>query len=105
MGENMDKIEKFLDKEIRPYLKSHGGDIEIINYSIEKQELNLRLKGQCCVCPHSIETNENFIKKSILEKFSEIKNIYIETGVSDELWNLAKSILKEDRNGKLERKV
>ena len=77
MGENMDKIEKFLDKEIRPYLKSHGGDIEIINYSIEKQELNLRLKGQCCVCPHSIETNENFIKKSIVEKFSEIKNIYI----------------------------
>ncbi|WP_241761561.1 NifU family protein, partial [Fusobacterium nucleatum] len=57
----MDKIEKFLDKEIRPYLKSHGGDIEIINYSIEKKELNLRLKGQCCVCPHSIETNENFI--------------------------------------------
>ena len=26
----MDKIEKFLDTEIRPYLKSHGGDIEII---------------------------------------------------------------------------
>lgn len=40
----MDKIKKFLDKKIRPYLKSHGGDIEIINYSIEKQELNLRLK-------------------------------------------------------------
>ena len=52
-----------------------------------------------------METNENFIKKSILEKFPKIKNIYIETGISDELWNLAKNILKEDRNGKLERKV
>ena len=30
----MDKIEKFLDREIRPYLKSHGGNIEIINYSV-----------------------------------------------------------------------
>lgn len=101
----MEKIEKFLDVEIRPYLKNHGGDIEIIDYSIKKQELNLRLKGQCCVCPHSIETNENFIKKKILEKFSEIKNICIETGVSEELWNLAKNILKEDGNGKLERKI
>ena len=101
----MDKIEKFLDREIRPYLKSHRGNIEIINYSIERQELNLRLKGQCCVCPHSIKTNENVIKKSSLEKFPKIKNIYIETGISDELWNLAKNILKEDRNGKLERKV
>ena len=30
----MDKIEKFLDREIRTYLKSHRGNIEIINYSI-----------------------------------------------------------------------
>ena len=38
------------------------------------------------------------LKKSILERFAEIKNIYIETGVSDELWNLAKSILQKQKS-------
>lgn len=101
----MDTIEEFLDKKIRPYLKSHGGNIEVISYSTKKQELSLRLKGQCCICPYSIETNENFIKKSILDKFLGIRNIYIETGVSDDLWSLAKNILKGDKNGKLEKKI
>ena len=101
----MKNIEDFLNAEIRPYLENHGGDIEIKNINFEKQELNLRLKGQCCVCPHSIETNENFIKKNILENFPEIKTVYIETGVSDDLWALAKSILKGAKNEKLERDI
>lgn len=99
----MEKLEIFLEQNIRPYLRSHGGDIKIINYSNENQILNLRLAGQCSICPHSIGTNEIFIKRSIFENFSEIKEIYIETGLSEELWTLAKKILKEDSNEQLER--
>lgn len=90
----MEKVlEKFIFEEIEPYLSNHGGGIEILNFD-NGANLTLRLKGKCCTCPQMIETNENFIKKNIYEKFPEIKNIRIECGVSQELWDIAKKILR-----------
>ena len=53
----MDKIEKFLDEEIRPELRKHNGDISIEEYDKQNRKLVLRLMGQCCTCPHSIDTS------------------------------------------------
>ncbi|MCI5725491.1 MAG: NifU family protein [Fusobacterium gastrosuis] len=92
----MDKIKNFISESINPILEEHGGGVELLEYNMEKQSLNLRVYGQCCSCPHSIDTNENFIKANIFKKFPEIQNIYIENGLSEDLWNIAKNILRRE---------
>lgn len=92
----MEKLKKFIAEKINPYLEEHGGGLEVSNYDIENQKLYLRIYGQCCSCPHSIDTNENFIKANILKEFPEIQNIYIENGLSEDLWNIAKNILRRE---------
>lgn len=102
----MNKIKDFIKKNINPTLEKHRGGVELLGYNTEKQSLCLRVYGQCCSCPHSVDTNENFIKVNIFKEFPEIQNIYIENGLSDELWNVAKNILRgENKNDKLERKI
>ncbi|MBQ3436998.1 MAG: NifU family protein [Fusobacterium sp.] len=93
----MEEIKKFIEQKINPYLESHGGGVEIFSYDTTSQKLSLRIYGQCCSCPHSIDTNENFIKANILKEFPKIKNIYIENGLSLELWDIAKNILRRDK--------
>ncbi|EFS22199.1 NifU-like protein [Fusobacterium gonidiaformans 3-1-5R] len=100
----MEEILELIGKEIQPSLQEHGGSLEIVLYEEEKQELQLRLMGQCCSCPHSIDTVENFIKVKLKEKFPKLKKISVNTGVSNELLEIAKNLLrKEDSIGKLER--
>lgn len=90
----MEKIEKFLDEEIRPELQKHNGDISIEEYDEKSKKLVLRLMGQCCTCPHSIDTTENFIKVSIKEKFPEIETLHVNTGASKEFIEIAKAYLR-----------
>lgn len=90
----MSSIERILDIDIRPYLRSHGGDIQFISYDIKKSELNLKLMGQCCCCPNSIETIDNYIKIKIKEKFPQLIKINVLTGVTDDLWEIAKKYLR-----------
>lgn len=90
----MDKIEKFLDEEIRPELRKHNGDISVEEYDEKNGKLILRLIGQCCTCPHSIDTSENFIKVSVREKFPEIKILHVNAGASKEFIEIAKTYLR-----------
>lgn len=90
----MDKIEKFLDEEIRPELRKHNGDISVEEYDEQNGKLVLRLMGQCCTCPHSIDTSENFIKVSVREKFPEIKILHVNAGASKEFIEIAKTYLR-----------
>lgn len=102
----MKKIEKFVAEKINPYLAEHGGGVEVSKYNEQTKNLYLRIYGQCCSCPHSIDTNENFIKVNIIKEFPEIKNIVIENGVSDDLWNIAKNILRKEKDNEgLERGI
>ena len=50
--------------------------------------------GQCCTCPHSIDTTENFIKVSIKEKFPEIEILHVNAGASKEFIEIAKAYLR-----------
>ncbi|MBS9775609.1 MAG: NifU family protein [Fusobacterium sp.] len=92
----MEKIQEVLEKEIFPYLNDHGGSIELESYDEMNKDLQLRLMGQCCTCPHSIDTIDNLIKIKLWENFPEIKNIQVNSGVSNELFDFAKNLLRKN---------
>jgi Fe-S cluster biogenesis protein NfuA len=53
-----------LDK-LRPYFKSHGGNVELV--SLENEFARLRLQGTCKTCPSSSVTLELAVRRALEE--------------------------------------
>lgn len=69
----INKIEKILDEEIRPYLKTHGGNVELID--VDNGQVFVKLIGGCQGCVMSQYTLVNSITKAINAHFPELKII------------------------------
>jgi Fe-S cluster biogenesis protein NfuA len=69
------RIERALD-QARPYLKSHGGSVELVG--VEDETVRLRLAGSCHGCPSSAATIKSTIEESIRARVPEIVHIEVE---------------------------
>lgn len=90
----IEKIENVLDKYVRPYLTQHYGDVEIENFN--DNTLKIRLLGHCSNCPSARYTVEDVIKKELKKHISEVENVVLVEGVSEDLISLAKKILNKE---------
>jgi len=66
------RVLQALDK-VRPYLQSHGGDVELL--SLQDGVLHLRLKGSCGSCNSSSVTLKNAVEEAVIEAAPEIVEI------------------------------
>ena len=87
-----DKIMQVIDTSVRPYLNGHGGDIEILDFT--DGILKFKLTGMCSNCPSSLLTPEEVVKKEVMEQVEEVNEVRLEVGVSDELIDFAKKLLR-----------
>jgi Fe-S cluster biogenesis protein NfuA/nitrite reductase/ring-hydroxylating ferredoxin subunit len=62
--------------EVRPYLESHGGNVELV--SIEEGVVNLRLEGSCSGCPSSSATLALAVEEAIRKAAPEVEEIKAE---------------------------
>lgn len=69
------RIEQALDK-VRPYLKSHGGNAELLG--VEDGRVSLRMIGSCNGCPSSSLTLKQAIEKAIYEAAPDVVAIEAE---------------------------
>lgn len=69
------RVRHALDR-VRPYLQSHGGDVELI--ALSGSTVRLKLIGTCNGCPSSSLTLKTAIEKSILEAAPDITSIECE---------------------------
>lgn len=58
---------------VRPYLESHGGDVELLG--VEGQTVRLRLQGSCSGCPSSTMTLKLAIENAIQKAAPEIEEV------------------------------
>ena len=91
MNNNLNQIESFIEKNIRPYLISHGGDVEIVSFN--NNTLRVKLMGQCMTCPASADTFEESIKNVLLSEFKELKDVILVNDVPDDMLDMALKIL------------
>jgi Fe-S cluster biogenesis protein NfuA len=70
------RIAAALDKT-RPYLKSHGGDVELA--SVEEGVVHLHLQGSCGSCSSSAETLKGTVESAIYDAAPEIVAVVAET--------------------------
>ena len=71
-----DRVAAALD-EVRPYLGSHGGDVELLGVD-DEGVAHLRLHGSCDGCPSSAVTMELAVERAILEAAPEVERVEVE---------------------------
>lgn len=68
-------------EKVRPYLKSHGGDVELS--SVRDGIVRLRLHGSCGSCPSSSITLKNAVEDALFEVAPDIVEIVSENAAAD----------------------
>ena len=69
------RVRQALDK-VRPYLQSHGGNVELLG--IDDGRVRLRLQGSCHGCPSSAMTLKLAIEEAIYEIAPDIGDLTVE---------------------------
>lgn len=92
-----EEIEAVLDEHVRPLLRTHGGDMEIVD--VEDGVVRFKLKGKCAGCPAADLTTEELIQTSLIEHLPQIKQAILVQDISEDLLNEARAILKMRHGG------
>lgn len=94
MNEDLKRIEEVLDRQVRPSLRAHGGEIQVDR--LENKVLYVKLLGQCAGCPSADLTNETLVEAEVVKALPElVEKVAVIQTVSDELWEQAKRLLRD----------
>jgi Fe-S cluster biogenesis protein NfuA len=63
-------------ESVRPYLRSHGGNVELLD--ICAGVVRLRLEGSCHHCPSSTVTMQHTVEEAIYARAPEVTTIEVE---------------------------
>ncbi|MBA3892137.1 MAG: NifU family protein [Gemmatimonadales bacterium] len=66
--------------EVRPYIRSHGGDVELL--AVDGGIARVRLTGSCKGCPSSAVTLHSSVEEAVLRAAPELTGIEAENGAS-----------------------
>lgn len=69
-------LQKIL-QSINEKLALHGGGVSLVELNEQKKTISLKLQGACSGCPMAQITTENFIKKELMARMPELKEIKI----------------------------
>ena len=69
-----ENVMKVLD-EIRPYLKSDGGDVEVVSINLVTRDIEVSLQGACGNCPSSTTTMKMGIERILRENFDNLGEV------------------------------
>jgi Fe-S cluster biogenesis protein NfuA/nitrite reductase/ring-hydroxylating ferredoxin subunit len=69
-------------EQVRPYLESHGGNVELLD--VDPPAVRLRLQGSCSGCPSSTMTLKLAIENAIRKEAPEIDEVVADGAVSEQ---------------------
>lgn len=61
--------------EVRPALRTDGGDVEFVDYDADAGVVQLRLMGACGSCPISMMTLKQGIERRLADALPEIREV------------------------------
>jgi Fe-S cluster biogenesis protein NfuA len=89
----LEEIQRIIDEKIRPQLQAHNGDIKLIG--IKDGIITVKLTGACSGCPGADLTTKDFMEEVFSQYIPKFKKVVISHEVSQDLMDMAKSILKK----------
>lgn len=85
------EIEAVLDEYVRPLLRTHGGDLEVL--SVEDGVVRFKLLGHCAGCPAADLTNEDLIQAELTQRVPGVTRAVMVQEVNRELLDQAKALM------------
>jgi len=89
------QIENILENKVKPILAAHHGSIELV--AVENDRVDVKLLGACSGCPSAKATLEDTVLGSIQEEVPSIREVSLVTEISEDLMDVARSILKRHK--------
>lgn len=89
-----EKVESILEEKVRPYLKQHYGNVQLV--SVYDGVTRIKLTGQCKNCPSARLTVENIIETALKSNLEDIREVVLINEVSEELMEIARKILRHE---------
>ena len=69
-----EQIEEVLEKEVRPILSIHGGNIELIDVT-DDGVVKVRLSGGCAGCASARITLRNIVEQAVKSKVPQVRKV------------------------------
>jgi Fe-S cluster biogenesis protein NfuA len=88
----LESIERVLDESVRPVLREHEGDVRVVSF--EDGVLKVKMQGACNNCPSAVSDVERMVAAEVLAAVPEVKRVALAAGVSDELLEMARELMK-----------
>ena len=86
-----ERVAEALDS-VRPYMESHGGNVELLG--LDEGIARIRLEGSCEGCPASASTLELAIKQALEEAAPDLEGLVVEGAIDDPKAKLGDSALE-----------
>ena len=90
----VENVRNILKSQVDPVLEKHYGGA--ILTGIENGVAMVRLTGACASCPSAQDTIESVVKDILLPQVPELKDVILDTSVSEDLIDMAKKILNKE---------
>lgn len=88
------QLDEVLDQRVRPYLKSHGGEVTVL--SCVDGVVSITLTGACAGCPSAELGTRAFVEEQVKAALPQVVRVELEQTVSQELLDMARAILHSD---------
>jgi len=92
-----EEVEAVLDEYVRPLLRTHGGDMEVLE--VADGVVRFKLKGKCSGCPAADLTTEELIQTELTQRLPSIQKAVLVQEINPELLNEARAILRQRHGG------
>ncbi|MBR6700403.1 MAG: NifU family protein [Firmicutes bacterium] len=90
-----EQIKKALIEKVNPILGEHSGGA--VMTKLEDGVVTVRLTGACSGCPSAQMTTEEIVKEILMEEVAEVKDVKLDTSVSDDLIEMARKLMRGER--------
>ena len=87
-----DRIKKVLEERVNPILADHYGGAVLTRR--EDNVAFVKLTGACASCPSAQETIESVIKAEVMANVEGVKDVILDTSLSEDLLDMARRILR-----------
>jgi Fe-S cluster biogenesis protein NfuA len=90
----LDELTRVVENKVNPKLAEHYGGALVTGW--EAGVVYVRMTGACGQCPSAQETIENVVKEILMSELPEVKDVVLDTSVSQDLIDMAKKILNKE---------
>ena len=91
-----EQIKKVLKEKVDPVLAAHYGGAVLTGY--DDGVARVKLTGSCASCPSAQSTIEEVVKGIVMENVQGVKDVVLDTSVSEDLLDMARMILRKEKH-------